>query len=890
MRNFFTKGLTAAVLALLLVANPVLAAGTNGTFEAGTEPGSFSTLTAVNNTDITDWSVDSGSVDYIGTYWTGSNGQRSVDLNGLAPASISQTFGTTNGATYNVTFDLSGNPDSLPEGDPLFSPSDKIVSVTATGGAPAAYSFDTVAMGNSLGNMMWQPKSYSFVASGASATLTFASQISGAFGPVIDNVVITEQVPQCNAQASGSVVSDTSTTNTTDALPAVLAWTHLAWDAVISGASWIWATNPTVTISETDVTKVFSKSFSIVGTPTTGTLQIAADNNYTVKVNGNVVPVVFDQNNFQSGTQDSYDVSAFLVSGSNTLEVTVTNWGVGQSTNPEENPAGLLYKLSYTNNECVTPPPATTGTITVTKVVSGGSLLAGDFPLFVGETQVVSGVSNAYTAGTYTVHETGNADYTPSFSGDCVATQASLDRLNLIADWQAKKLALQMAILNNPGDAGNAAKEALIVDANNKIVALQNSLEAVVDLSVGENAQCTITNTFVPPPSVTSCPADTHPVLVETVAVNSSSLAQTMSAASLTSGAPYLLVASGTWINLPYNEADAEFTSTDAWVTHADGYNISPYFLGEGEFDLQVNGGFVNWGTYNTAHIYTIPFTGLGATVGFMMFDGDSTQPTPTPEAGWYGDNSGSLSVDIIKCVSNFGSLKIIKNTIGGDGTFAFAGVGEGASITTVGGSGNATIANLAPGTYSATEAAQAGWNLTSNTCTNVEVVAGEIATCTVTNTAQSSISGQKYNDLNRNGKKDVGEPGLAGWTIRLKNAQGQVVATAITDANGNYTFPNLADGTYKVREKNQKGWKRMSKNPKAIVITAGSVVVDVDFGNAKKKSHEHEDTQADCDRDDQHGEYHGNGWKSNYQKDQDNDKHKSKKSNSKSKSKNNRG
>jgi hypothetical protein len=806
-----------------------------------------------------------------------------VDLNGNEKASISQTIPTVVGATYNVSFSLSGNPDG--------GPTLKELKVSATnGGTDAFYAYDTATEGTTLGDMKWTTKSYSFVATDTSSKITFASQIEGAYGPVIDGVSIAEVLPpQCNTQASGSVVSDTKTTNTTDAAPAVLAWIHPAWDAVISGASWIWATNPTVTVSNTDVTKVFTKTFPIVGTPTSGTLQIAADNNYSVKVNGNVVPVTFDQNNFQSGTQDSYNVGAFLVSGSNTLEVTVTNWGVGQSTNPEENPAGLLYKLSYTNNECVTPQP-TTGTITVTKVVSGGSLAVGDFPLFVGETQVTSGQSNSFTAGTYSVHESGNANYTPAFSGDCVLTQDSENRLNLISDWQAKKFALQMAILNNPGDAGNAAKEKLIDDANAKIEALQNSLEATIDLSVGENAQCTITNTFVPPPTVTSCPVDTHPVRVETVNVNSSSLTQTLSNASLTSGAPYLLVASGTWINLPYNEADAEFTSTDAWVTHADGYNISPYFLGEGEFDLQVNGGFVNWGSYNTAHIYTIPFVGAGAPVGFMMFDGDSTVPNPVPEAGWYGDNSGSLSVDIIKCVSNFGSLKIVKNTIGGDGTFTFTGVGNGASITTVDGSGEATIANLTPGTYTATEAAQAGWNLTSSTCANVSVVAGETATCTVTNTAQSSISGQKYNDLNRNGKKDVGEPGLQGWTIRLKNAAGVVVATAITDANGNYTFSNLADGTYKVREKNQKGWKRMSKNPKAIVITAGSVVTDVDFGNAQKKKHEDEDTQHDCDRDDQQGEYHANGGKSKYQKEENDENHKSKKSNSKSKSKNYRG
>jgi hypothetical protein len=61
--------------------------------------------------------------------------------------------------------------------------------------------------------------------------------------------------------------------------------------------------------------------------------------------------------------------------------------------------------------------------LTVTKVVlnnSGtGSLGVVDFPLFVGQTSVTSGVENTFDAGAYVVSETGDAGYTASFSGDC---------------------------------------------------------------------------------------------------------------------------------------------------------------------------------------------------------------------------------------------------------------------------------------------------------------------------------------------------------------------------------------------------------------------------------------------------------------------------------------
>src|SRR3989344_4524619 len=64
------------------------------------------------------------------------------------------------------------------------------------------------------------------------------------------------------------------------------------------------------------------------------------------------------------------------------------------------------------------------GNINVVKTVindSGGTKTVADFPLFVNGSPVVSGVTNSFPApaGVYTVTETGNANYTQSFSGGC---------------------------------------------------------------------------------------------------------------------------------------------------------------------------------------------------------------------------------------------------------------------------------------------------------------------------------------------------------------------------------------------------------------------------------------------------------------------------------------
>lgn len=131
--------------------------------------------------------------------------------------------------------------------------------------------------------------------------------------------------------------------------------------------------------------------------------------------------------------------------------------------------------------------------------------------------------------------------------------------------------------------------------------------------------------------------------LVDTITVNSNSTTGANSAV-LPAGVNFTFEVSGTWQN-SLNVADAEYASVDGWVTPMDGYGISPWFLGAGEFDLQVDNNFVDWGAYSASHNYTRNFVGTGTAVNFRIFDGDSNTDTIVPS--WYGDNSGSLTVKI---------------------------------------------------------------------------------------------------------------------------------------------------------------------------------------------------------------------------------------------------
>ncbi|MBC2099577.1 hypothetical protein HCJ70_11010 [Listeria booriae] len=53
------------------------------------------------------------------------------------------------------------------------------------------------------------------------------------------------------------------------------------------------------------------------------------------------------------------------------------------------------------------------------------------------------------------------------------------------------------------------------------------------------------------------------------------------------------------------------------------------------------------------------------------------------------------------------------------------------------------------------------------------------------------------FEDTNKNGTKEAGEAGVPGATVQLHGADGSVVATQTTDANGQYDFKDVPVGTY---------------------------------------------------------------------------------------------
>ncbi|WP_030057013.1 MULTISPECIES: choice-of-anchor C family protein [Streptomyces] len=134
------------------------------------------------------WKVVGGSVDLTGAgFWQVAEGDQSLDLNGATSGTITQAFTTTPGTTYSVTYALAGNPAG---GTVL-----RTGRVTIDGQSFQDFTFDVT--GKTRAAMGYVGRQFTFVAQNSSTTLGFASTVAGPYGPVIDNVQVTECKPCC---------------------------------------------------------------------------------------------------------------------------------------------------------------------------------------------------------------------------------------------------------------------------------------------------------------------------------------------------------------------------------------------------------------------------------------------------------------------------------------------------------------------------------------------------------------------------------------------------------------------------------------------------------------------------------------------------------------------
>lgn len=113
--------------------------------------------------------------------------------------------------------------------------------------------------------------------------------------------------------------------------------------------------------------------------------------------------------------------------------------------------------------------------------------------------------------------------------------------------------------------------------------------------------------------------------------------------------------------------------------------------------------------------------------------------------------------------------------------------------------------------------------------------------------TTRPDISGTVFQDGDLDGVEDAGEAGIAGVQVALVaagtdgifgTADDVVVASTFTDANGDYVFRDVQDGSYRVEVRDGggvlDGYQLTSGRDQIPVTVAGVDIADVDFGYAR--------------------------------------------------------
>ncbi len=170
----------------------------------------------------------------------------------------------------------------------------------------------------------------------------------------------------------------------------------------------------------------------------------------------------------------------------------------------------------------------------------------------------------------------------------------------------------------------------------------------------------------------------------------------------------------------------------------------------------------------------------LGKIAGAVVVDANNNGHADSGEAP-----IANVTIELV----NAAGAVVATVTTGVDGTYLFDKVLP----------GTYTVREVQPVAYGdGTDGPGNAATLLANDQFSVVVTPASSSTANDFGEKLGSINGVVQLDTNRDGTPDAP---IAGVTVQLVDATGAVVATAITGANGGYSFPALLGGTYKIRE-----------------------------------------------------------------------------------------
>jgi choice-of-anchor C domain-containing protein len=155
----------------------------NGGFEDPVTTGN-GVLVSAGNTAITGWTVVAGSVDVVNkSFLAPFAGNQLLDLDGVSPGTIEQSFATTAGTSYVLSFEYANNPIGST------NPTTATLGLFGTG---TLLSQGLTHTGSSAGSMNYTLFTATFTADSASTRLRFTSTDPGnsVNGIVLDAVSV----------------------------------------------------------------------------------------------------------------------------------------------------------------------------------------------------------------------------------------------------------------------------------------------------------------------------------------------------------------------------------------------------------------------------------------------------------------------------------------------------------------------------------------------------------------------------------------------------------------------------------------------------------------------------------------------------------------------------
>jgi choice-of-anchor C domain-containing protein len=173
------------ILVLLLASIGVASAAIvqNGGFEtSGVVPQPPGHLTCPDGI-LNDWTLG-GTIDVINGYWIPFEGSQSIDLTGSSPGSISQTIPLDPAKTYQLSFEMAGNPGGLPD-----------IKSVKVHWDNQVFDFSFDKSGHSLTDMGWEKKTIHGLTSTGTTVLTFEDITADNtyYGVALDDVIVVEE-------------------------------------------------------------------------------------------------------------------------------------------------------------------------------------------------------------------------------------------------------------------------------------------------------------------------------------------------------------------------------------------------------------------------------------------------------------------------------------------------------------------------------------------------------------------------------------------------------------------------------------------------------------------------------------------------------------------------